>query len=140
MSMDELDTYLDETGVEVVELKFKPWDYPSLEEAVLQHTMGYGYEEIYSHISRCGSINNELLPRTLVHRLSSNEGLVIVYSPYEHLIGRVIKTEEDWKEVSKYMRPHSHTKVSFTFIPYPTEIPNIPVSSDDEESNDFFSR
>lgn len=143
MSIDELDAYIDETGVEVefnedeysieeVGLKFKPWSYPSLEEAVLQHTMGYGYEDIYSHTSRSGSINNGLLPKTIVHRLGSKEGSVIVYSPYEHLIGRVIKTDEDWKEVSKYMRPHSHTKVLFTFIPYTTEAPSIPVSSDED--------
>lgn len=60
--------------------------------------MEYGYEDIYSHVSRCGSINNELLPKTLVHRLGSNEGSMIVYSPYEHLIGRVINTDEDWME------------------------------------------
>lgn len=110
------DELMNEVKREVVELKFQGWDYPSLEEAVLEFTMREGYRDIYSHVSRYKGIDCELLPRTLVRDCGDTN--TIVYSPYPELIGRDINMNEDWTDVRQYMEPESDTLVSFKFIPY----------------------
>jgi hypothetical protein len=113
MPTDELDYSIEADEEEVIELQFKAWEYPSLEDAVLEYTMEHeAYCNIFSYVSRCAGIDNQVMPKTLL--VCSGYDYVCVYSPYSDLIGKRLKQED----LGKYVNLNTGKEVTFKFIPY----------------------
>lgn len=101
--------------VNVIELRFTPWEYPNLKESVMKFTKGNPDILIYSHTSRLNGIDCELLPRTLL--VHYPDSIHFVYSPYLECIGFYFENSDDYiSSFEAYVNIKDKELVTFKFV------------------------